>query len=193
MEEKVEQNTNKVVIITGASRGIGRDIAKTLAKENYKVIANYNKSEQEAIKLKNELEDNSNNIEIFKADVSKREEVKKLIDFTISKYGKIDVLINNAGIDIVKVFTDTTDGDWQNIINTNLYSVFCMTQEVLKNMIQNKSGCIINISSVFGMIGGSCEVIYSMSKAGVDGMTKALAKELRSIKDKSKFYCTWIN
>lgn len=163
-----------IILITGASRGIGREMAKRLAGKGNKVIANYNKSEDMAKKL---CEENSN-IDIFKADVSKREEVKKMIEYTINKYGKIDVLINNAGISESKMFTDITDTDWSKTINNNLYSAFCVTQEVLPNMIYYKKGCIINISSVWGMVGASCETVYSIAKAGIDGMTKSLAKEL---------------
>lgn len=166
--------SQKVAIVTGASRGIGRAIAKSLAKKDYVVIANYNKSEKEAIELKNEF----NNIDIFKADVSKRDEVKHLVEYTLNKYGKIDVLVNNAGIGNEKLFQDITDEDWQNVINTNLYSVFCVTQEVVNNMIHNKSGCIINISSIYAIQGGPCAVAYTASKAGIDGITKSLAKEL---------------
>lgn len=168
----------KVIIVTGASRGIGREIVKYLAREGHIIIANYNKSEEQAIELKEELHREDINIEIFKADVSKREEVKKMIKFVISKFKKIDVLINNAGISEFKMFIDETDEDWERIINTNLYSVFCTTQEVLENMIHNKRGCIINISSIWGMVGASCETIYSISKAGIDALTKSLAKEL---------------
>ena len=165
---------SKVAIVTGASRGIGRAIAKSLAKKDYIVIANYYKSEEEAIELQNEF----NSIDIFKADVSKRDEAKKLVEYTLNKYKKIDVLINNAGISKSGLFTDVTDNDWNEIIQTNLYSCFCVTQEVLPNMIHNKNGCIINISSIWGQIGASCESIYSISKAGIDSMTKSLAKEL---------------
>ena len=125
----------KVVLITGASRGIGKSIAILLAEKGYTVIANYNKSEQKALELKH----NYKNIDIFQADVSKREEVKSLVNYTLKKYGKIDVLINNAGIDIFKMFQDISDEDWNKILNTNLYSAFCATQEVLPNMISNKS------------------------------------------------------
>ena len=166
--------SQNVAIVTGASRGIGRAIAKSLANKDYIVIANYNKSEKEAIELKNEF----NNIDIFKADVSKRDEVKNLVEYTLNKYGKIDVLVNNAGIDNEKLFQDITDEDWKNVINTNLYSVFCVTQEVVNNMINNKSGCIINISSIYAIQGGPCAVAYTASKAGIDGITKSLAKEL---------------
>ena len=168
------KNTEKVVLVTGASRGIGREIAKTLANKGYKVIADYNKSEEQAKSLKQENE----NIEIFKADVSKREEVQEMVKFTLEKYKKIDVLINNAGISESKLFTDVTDEEWDKMIKNNLYSAFCTTQEVVKNMITRKEGCIINVSSVWGMIGSSCESIYSITKAGIDGMTKSLAKEL---------------
>ncbi len=164
----------KVVLITGASRGIGREVANKLAKDGYKVIANYNKSEKEALKLKEENE----NIDIFKADVSKRDECQKLVEYTINNYEKIDILINNAGISKVGLFTDLKDNEWEEIIQTNLYSAFYMSQEVLKNMIKEKNGCIINISSIWGIVGASCEVAYSISKAGINGMTKALAKEV---------------
>lgn len=169
---------NKIAIVTGASRGIGRAIAKMLAENNYIVIANYYRSEAEAVQLKEELENQNKQIDIFKADVSKREEVKQLIEYTLNKYGKIDVLINNAGISKSQLFTDVTDNDWNKIIQNNLYSAFCVTQEVLPNMIHNKNGCIINISSIWGLVGASCESIYSISKAGIDAMTKSLAKEL---------------
>ena len=163
-----------VILVTGASRGIGREIAKCQALNGNVVIANYNKSEEQARTLQNE----NKNIEIYKADVSKRDEVKTMVEYVINKYGKIDVLINNAGISEKKLFTEVTDEEWQKIINNNLYSVFCVTQEVLPNMIHNKKGCIINISSVWGMVGASCETIYSITKAGIDGMTKSLAKEV---------------
>ena len=164
----------RVILVTGASRGIGREIAKNLAQKGNKVIANYNRSEEKA-KI---LQEESENIDIFKADVSKREEVKKMVEYVISTYGKIDVLINNAGISENKLFTDVTDEDWQKIVDNNLYSAFCVSQEVLPNMIHNKSGCIINISSIWGIVGASCETIYAITKAGIDGMTKSLAKEL---------------
>ncbi len=168
----------KIAIVTGASKGIGREIAKMLARENIQVIANYNKSEEEAIKLKEELSQENIEIDIKKADVSKREEAKELANYAINKYGKVDILINNAGISEYKLFTDETDDDWNNVINTNLYSAFAMSQEVIPNMVHNKCGCIINISSAWGLVGGALEVIYSVSKAGMDGLTKALAKEL---------------
>ena len=163
-----------IALVTGASRGIGREITKRLAQKGIKVIANYNKSEEQAQMLQKK----NDNIEIYKADVSKREEVHNMINYILNKYGRIDILINNAGIAESKMFTDITDKDWNNIIKTNLYSVFCVTQEVLPNMIHNKKGCIINISSIWGLVGASCETVYSVTKAGINGMTKSLAKEL---------------
>ncbi len=168
----------KTIIVTGASRGIGAAIVKILAKEEYNIVLNYNKSEEIAEKLQEEFTKQGKNVEIFKADVSKREEVKKLIEFTINKFKKIDVLINNAGISQTRLFTDITDEDWNNMLNVNLNSVFYTTQEVLPYMIHEKEGCIINISSIWGITGAACETHYSVAKAGVDAMTKSLAKEL---------------
>ena len=168
----------KIIIITGASRGIGREIAKTLAREGYTIIANYNKSEKEAQKLKKELQEENKEIDIYKANIANEEETQEMIKYVIKKYKKIDVLINNAGIDKIQLVTEVTKKDWDEIINTNLYGTFYISQQAAKNMIQNKQGKIINISSIWGQIGASMEVVYSISKAGVDGLTKALAKEL---------------
>jgi 3-oxoacyl-[acyl-carrier protein] reductase len=168
----------KVILVTGGSKGIGAEIVKILACENTEVILNYNNSKIEAENIKKELLKKGVKIEIFKADLTVRNQVNQLIQFCIMKYGKIDVLINNAGISQTKLFTEITDNDWNLIIQTNLYSIFYTTQETVKYMIEKKSGCIINISSIWGEIGASCEVHYSVSKAGVDAMTKSLAKEL---------------
>lgn len=168
----------KIVLVTGASRGIGRNIAYNLALDGYKVIANYNNSEKEAKDLQEELKNKNIKIDILKADVSRKQEVENLVNFVIEKYNKIDVLINNAGIAEEKLFTDITEEDFDKMMKVNLYSVFYTTQEVVKNMLKLHNGIIINISSIYGLTGGSCEVHYSMAKAGIDGMTKALAKEL---------------
>ncbi len=168
----------KVVIVTGASRGIGRQIAKALAIKGNIVIANYNKSEKEALRLEQEVEAEGKEIELFKADVSNVEEVKNLVKFVIDKFGRIDVLVNNAGISQFKVFTDITDTDWDEMIRNNLSSAFYMTREVVPFMIREKEGCIINISSIWGQVGASCESHYAVAKAGVDALTKSLAKEL---------------
>lgn len=169
---------SKVIVITGASRGIGRNMAYNLAVNGYQVIANYNASEKQALELQEELRSQGIEIDIYKANVSKSQEARKLVNYAIEKYGKIDVLINNAGIAQEKLFTDIEEEEFDKMIKTNLYSVFYTTQEAVRFMLKVHKGCIINISSIYGLTGGSCEVPYSMSKAGVDGMTKALAKEL---------------
>ena len=170
--------SSKVVLVTGGSRGIGANIVQNLARCGYNVILNYNKSEQEAIKIQNQLKQEGINIEIYKADVTNRAEVNKMVNFCINKLGKIDVLVNNAGISQIKLFTDLTDEDWNTMLQTNLTACFYTAQECAKNMILNHQGLIINVSSIWGITGASCEVHYSAAKAGLDGMTKALAKEL---------------
>ena len=166
---------NKVAIVTGGTRGIGKSICYELVKKGIKVVVNYKKSDELANKIQEELGDM---VRIYKADVSKRDEVKALIQFALNEFGNIDILVNNAGIDQECMFQDITDEIWNNVINVNLYSVFCTIQEVLPIFLKNKNGCIINISSIYGISGGSCSVAYSASKAGIDGMTKSLAKEL---------------
>ncbi len=167
-----------VAIVTGGAKGIGRQIVVELAKKGIQVVLNYRHSEEQAIKTKQELLEQGYNIEICKADVSKREEVQKLVTYTKENFGSIDILINNAGIDKWQLFTDITDEDWEEMLRNNLTSAFYMTREVVIDMINKKRGCIINISSIWGITGGACEVAYSVSKAGLDGLTKALAKEL---------------
>lgn len=169
---------NKVVIVTGGSKGIGESIVKELANSGYNVVLNYNKSQEAANRIKEELTASGKTVDIYKADIRNRDEVKGLIEYTINKFGKIDVLVNNAGICQSKLFTDITDEDWNNMLQTNLTSAFYTSQEALKYMIPKQQGCIVNISSIYGETGASCEVHYSAAKAGLDGMTKALAKEL---------------
>lgn len=168
----------RVAIVTGGARGIGKAIVETLAKKGIRVIANYNKSEEKAKILKEELEKENIKIDIFQADVSKKIECKKLIQYAINQYGKIDILVNNAGISKIQLIDEVTEEDWNEMIYTNLYSAFCMCQEAIPYMINRKSGTIINISSVWGIVGASQEVVYSITKAGMDGLTKALAKEV---------------
>lgn len=166
------------IIVTGGSRGIGKCLVENLARDGYNVLLNYNKSEKQALKIQRDLQEEGYLVEVFKADVSKRKDVKSMVDFAIEKFGNIDVLINNAGIAKLQMFQDVTDDDWEEIINTNLKSAFYMSQAVLPTMIHKKSGLIINISSIWGQVGASCETVYSISKAGLDAMTKSLAKEL---------------
>lgn len=168
----------KTVLITGASRGIGKAIAKLFAENNYNVVINYNKSEDEAKELQNYLTNKGYSVRIFKADVSNINEVNSLVNYTIGQFEKIDVLINNAGISKTNLFTDISYEEWNEIMNVNLNGVFYTTKKALQYMLPEMSGKIINISSIWGMVGGSFEVHYSASKAAIIGMTKALAKEL---------------
>ncbi len=166
------------IIITGGSRGIGKCLVENLARDGHNILLNYNKSEKQAKKIQEDLKAEGIIIEIFKADVSKKIEVKALVEFALKKWENIDVLVNNAGIAKLQMFQDITEDDWNEIINTNLKSAFYTTQEVLPNMLHRKEGIIINISSIWGLVGASCETVYSISKAGLDAMTKSLAKEL---------------
>ena len=166
------------VIVTGGSRGIGKCLVENLAKDGYNVLLNYNKSEKQARKIQEDLRKDGIIIEIFKADVSKKEQVKAMVEFALKKWGSIDVLINSAGIAKLQMFQDVTEEDWNEIIDTNLKSAFYASQEVLQSMIHKKKGLIINISSMWGQVGASCETVYAISKAGIDAMTKSLAKEL---------------
>ena len=169
---------DKVVVVTGGARGIGKAIVLALAEVGYKVVLNYNKSEKEALEIKELLTEKGQIVEIYKADVSKKEEVEALVNFTIQKFGKIDVLINNAGIYNFNLIQDIEESEWDEIIDTNLKSVFLCSQAVIKDMLKRKSGLIINISSIDGEKGAAGEVHYVASKAGIDGITKALAREL---------------
>lgn len=168
----------KTVLITGASRGIGAEIARQFALNGYNVAINYNKSEQSAQLLKQEITEKGGIAEIFKADVSNHSEAVEMVECIYNTFGFIDVLVNNAGIAQQILFTDITPDIWANMLNTNLTSVYNCCNAVLPKMISEHRGNIINIASMWGETGGSCEVHYSASKAGVIGLTKALAKEV---------------
>lgn len=163
----------KNVLITGGSRGIGRACVEKFTREGYRVSFIYNNSEAQAEELAIGC-----GARALKANVSKPDEVRSAVDRAISEMGSIDILINNAGISLIKLFTETTDEEYYNIMNTNLGGTFFVTREAAKNMISNHSGRIVNIGSMWGKAGASCEVAYSASKAAIEGFTKALAKEL---------------
>jgi 3-oxoacyl-[acyl-carrier protein] reductase len=165
---------NKVAIVSGGSRGIGASIVETLASSGFDVVLNYRFSANKA----NDIASKFSNVVTFQADVSDHAQVKSLVDFTISKFGRIDLLVNNAGIDFINTLSDTSDSDFDMVLRNNLYSAFYLSKEVSPYMINAKSGLIINISSIWGIVGASCEMAYSVSKAGLDAMTKSLAKEL---------------
>lgn len=169
----------KVVLITGAADGIGAATAIEFAKHGFNIVLHYNNSKDQAFKLSNKIKKDFNVDSLpYQADLSNINDAKNLIDFAIKSFGHIDVLVNNAGIAQQKLFTDISFEDWNTMISTNLSSVFYCSKFAVKDMINNKSGVIINVSSIWGETGASCEVHYSAAKAGVIGLTKALAKEL---------------
>lgn len=169
----------KTILVTGGARGIGKKIVEDFANLGYNVCVNYNKSEKEAINLKDELANKGLSVIIAKADISKVDEVESMVKNVISNFGKIDVLVNNAGVCNYDLFTEVTYEEIKKMIDVNILGTINVTRSVLKNtMINNKSGNVINLSSIWGMVGASCEVIYSMTKAGIIGLTKALAKEV---------------
>jgi len=168
---------NKVALVTGGARGIGRAICRSLANDGFKIAINYNNSEKEATSLKDELSAIAE-VEAFKCDVSDSNSVKEMFAEISRTLGNVNVLVNNAGIAEQALFTDITDEMWQRMINTNLSGAFYCSREALKNMINEKNGVIINIASMWGEVGASMEVHYSTAKAGLIGMTKALAKEV---------------
>lgn len=169
---------SKTVIITGGSKGIGAAMSILFAQKGYNVVINYNNSAASALLLQKSLSDQGLNVLAHKANVANRLEVDLMIKETLYRFGNIDVLINNAGISKQALFTDISEYDWDEMMNVNLKGVFNCCQSILPTMINNKCGKIINISSMWGVTGASCEVHYSAAKAGVIGLTKALAKEL---------------
>ncbi|MBR5152366.1 MAG: 3-oxoacyl-ACP reductase FabG [Clostridia bacterium] len=163
----------RTVLITGASRGIGAACAKAFAAKGDRVILNYKTSRQKAETLAEEL----NGIALC-ADISDSKQVKTMFQEINTRYGGVDILVNNAGIAHFSMFDAMTDEDWNNVLSTNLTGAFYCIREALPFMIHQKKGAIINISSIWGICGASCEVAYSAAKAGLIGMTKALAKEV---------------
>ena len=164
---------NKTVFITGGSRGIGAECVKIFSENGYNVAFSYFKSEKEAFELSKKY-----GAICFRADSAISSEITEAINKTSLHFGKIDVLINNAGISHSALFTDITDEMWKRMLDTNLSGAFYASRAVLPQMISRKSGVILNVSSMWGQVGASCEVHYSAAKAGLIGMTKALAKEV---------------
>ncbi len=169
---------NKTVLITGASKGIGAATAIRFAEKGYNVVMNYNNSVQSALILQKSLSESGFKVIAYQANVRNRLDVDLMVKETIERFGGIDILINNAGIASQGLFTDISEIEWNEVIDINLNGTFNCAQAVLPHMINKKSGCIINISSMWGQVGASCEVAYSAAKAGVIGLTKALAKEV---------------
>ena len=171
---------NKVAMITGATRGIGKQIALTLANEGYNIVLNYRTKNDELIQAKNEIESKNVKCLTVQGDVTNFEDCKQMIESAIKEFGKIDVLINNAGITKDMLLARMKEEDFKQVIDVNLVGTFNMTKNVISYMMKARSGRIINISSVVGIAGNAGQTNYSASKAGIIGFTKSLAKEVAS-------------
>lgn len=169
---------SKVAIVTGASRGIGREIALTLAEAGVNVVVNYMGNKDKAEEVANKIEEFGRESLVIQADVSNSKDVDKLISETLSKFGRVDLLINNAGITRDNVIMRMKEEDWDKVIDTNLKSVFLLSKAVSRTMMKQRQGKIINISSVVGVLGNPGQANYVAAKSGVIGLTKTLAREL---------------
>ena len=167
----------KTVLITGSSRGIGEAIAKKLNK-SYNLVLTYNKNKDKALNLLEKLRKENPNVIAVKCDVKNENDVNNLFDLAEKNFSHIDILINNAGISYFGLLQDMDFSSWNDIINTNLSSIFLTSKRAIPNMVSQKSGVIINMSSIWGNLGASFEVAYSASKGGINSFTKALSKEL---------------
>ncbi|MCI5727932.1 MAG: SDR family oxidoreductase [Clostridia bacterium] len=167
----------KTALITGASRGIGRETARAFAQDGYALILQYHTQEEKALSLREELLKMECPCLCVRADISREEEVEALFAAAEAEFSHIDVLVNNAGIAQQKLFTDLTLQDWERLFAVDVTGVFLCCRRALPGMIRRQQGVILNISSMWGQVGASCEVHYSAAKAAVIGLTKALAKE----------------
>ena len=170
----------KCAVITGASRGIGKCIATKFAKEGANVVINYRNNEEEALKVKQELEDLGSQVLVVKADVSELEQAENLIKEAKKEFGRVDILVNNAGITKDNLIIRMKEEDFDSVIKTNLKGAFNCLKAVTPIMLKQKYGKIVNMASVVGVVGNPGQVNYCASKAGLIGMTKSLAKEIGS-------------
>ena len=171
---------DKVAMITGATRGIGKQIALTLANEGYNIVLNYRTENDELKQLKNEIESKNVKCLAVQGDVTNFEDCKQMIESTIEEFGKIDVLVNNAGITKDMLLARMKEEDFKQVIDVNLVGTFNMNKNVISYMMKKKKRKIINISSVVGIAGNAGQTNYAASKAGIIGFTKSLAKEVAS-------------
>ncbi len=171
---------DKVAMITGATRGIGKQIALTLANEGYNIVLNYRTENDELKQLKNEIESKKVKCLTVQGDVTNFEDCKQMIESAIEEFGKVDVLVNNAGITKDMLLARMKEEDFKQVIDVNLVGTFNMTKNVISYMMKARNGRIINISSVVGIAGNAGQTNYSASKAGIIGFTKSLAKEVAS-------------
>ncbi len=168
----------KVAVVTGSSRGIGAETSMALAREGYSVVINYHKSKTQAEHMKQLIENENGHAELFKADVSKSEQCDALFEFVREKFGRLDVLVCNAGIAKQNVLSSVSDDEWKQLIDTNLSSAFYSTRAAIPLLLNSKTGAIVVVSSIFGITGASCEAAYSASKGGLITFSKSMAKEL---------------
>ena len=168
---------SKTAVITGGTRGIGRACALKFAREGYSLALIYKSRRKEALQLAEILAENGAEAELYCCDVSSYKDAEKTAQAILQRFGRVDVLVNNAGISSIDLLIDQNEEDWDRIMGVNAKGVFNFTRHILPHMLSEKKGSIVNISSMWGITGASCEVIYSASKAAVTGFTKALAKE----------------
>jgi 3-oxoacyl-[acyl-carrier protein] reductase len=166
----------KVAIVTGSTRGIGLEIARTLATEGYNVMLS-GRNEEALVKVKDELESVGLKVSFCKADISKAEDATKLVAYTLEVFGRVDILVNNAGVTCDNLLMRMDEDAWDKVLNTNLKGAFLMTKAVIKPMLKQKKGAIVNIASVVGLMGNAGQANYAASKAGLIGFTKSVAKE----------------
>ena len=169
---------SKVAVITGASGGIGAATARRLAAEGFRLVLGYCRSREKAEALCRELRAAGGEAVTFRADITRPTEAAALIDHAVAEYGHLDVLINNAGIAQIKLFTDITPEEWQQMFAANVDGVYHCCRAAVPHLVRQHSGAIVNVSSIWGLCGASCETHYSAAKAAVIGFTQALAKEL---------------
>lgn len=169
---------SKVAVITGASGGIGAATAHRLAAEGFRLVLGYCRSREKAEALCRELRAAGGEAVTFRADLTRPEEAAALIDHAVAEYGHLDVLINNAGIAQIKLFTDITPEEWRQMFAANVDGVYHCCRAAVPHLVRQHSGAIVNVSSIWGLCGASCETHYSAAKAAVIGFTQALAKEL---------------
>ena len=179
-DKMTDNNEKKLAVVTGGSRGIGKECALELAKAGYDIVITYAGNDEAANKTIGELKALNVEAEAYKFDVSNSEQCKENIAKILEKYGQIDALVNNAGITRDNLMLRMTDEAWNSVINTNLNSMFYMTQPIVKAMMKKRQGVIVNMSSIVGVYGNAGQTNYSAAKAGVIGFTKSLAKEVAS-------------
>lgn len=168
----------KTVLITGSSRGIGAEIARRLSDDDYRIIINYNKSEREAKNLESEIRKNHKDALAIKADITKFKEVHNMFKEVERKYKGVDILINNAGVSSYSLFQDIDEKTWDNIFDVNVKGVYNCIHAALPYMLNKHSGKILNMTSIWGIVGGAMECHYSATKGAINALTKALAQEL---------------